>query len=323
MSSNKFYYSLLASLGQAAYRASYNATQNHIHRRQTAKALDSLEKKLEGQPANAVSNPPSPMGHAVVDKLCLIHDDATISIPNISRLTLSARNFDEIKRFSNLSRGIAIFGFLALLLGNSISLPVGAAVFAISALIALCLPRAITTKARTLRRLHVHTNDGGEYLFVAFRQEVIDQLRTIITDKMNGSDKSTVYNINFEQGVIQNMGIGNIGSVGAIVSGQGNQVTAGAGNARVNTIETVTSITPVDYSQVLAIVTEWKQHLASQDHKDAAARFADLEQLLKRGTPTQEDRYRLRDLLQDLGSMFSASTQALQLFDTIRKLAGL
>jgi hypothetical protein len=316
MSYNNILNNLVNAVGQSASNAAYNATRNHLQRRDTSKAFEALETRL----GTADHSNDSELINIV--RLCLIRNDATISIPNIARLTTGSQTSSEIKNFSTASKAIGAAGAIVLAVSGVMqSAPVALAAIAIFA-VAFFIPRKLT-KARTLRKLFIHTNDGGEYMFFAFDQDVIDRVRAIITDKMNGLDEATVYNINLEKGIIQNMQVGNIGSVGAIVTGDGNQVSAAAGNARVNTTETTTNISVIDYSAALPVVAEWKEYLRKQNHVDVAERFDELERLLKAGTPTPEAKYKLRDLLQDLGNVFSSSTNAIQLFDMIRKLAGL
>ncbi len=289
-------------------------------------ALDVLEKATEKTAHAKKASEKQDMGFAIIERLCLIRDDITISIPNIARLTTDQLRFAAIQKESEWVNFIRL---AAVLLGITLAVLVANAWGVIIAIVCVIaafryaanLPLETTKDATVLHRLTVHTNDGGKYLFSTFNKELIGDLRRIITDKMNGQDETAVYNINFEQGVIQNMDIGKIGSVGAIVTGQGNQVNAAAGNARVNTVENITTM--IDYSQVIPVLGDWKVQLERSNFTDAATRIDELQTLLKTGTPTQDQKFKLRDLLDTLTSMFTTSTQAIQLFDTIRRLAGL
>lgn len=286
-------------------------------------AIEALEAAVEKKEA------PKDLGFVVIERMCLIRDDMTISIPNIARLAKTTVFFPAVKETTIQAKIIPPLVFLLSLLiahvtvGKGYAYALAFVALGIAIFVARRIPKKVKSEARTLHRLHVHTNDGGAYMFFSYKGDVIDGFRRIVTDKMNGRDEAAAYNINFERGVIQNMDIGKIGSVGAIVTGDGNQVVGGAGHARVNTTETVTTITRVDYAEVLPFVAQWKEYLETQNHQQAAERFAELERLLKAGTPTKEERYKLRDLLKDLGAMFKTSTNAIELFDMIRKLAGL
>lgn len=291
------------------------------------KALEALEG-LGGNAEQKKIPDSKDVGFATIERLCLITENITISFPNISRLTFDWAKFAaKTEPHPNASRWRLAAGAAALILfvlyPHPVTAGLGILVFALGLKKASAIPHKVLLPGYTRYKIQIHTNDGATYQFSSLNEQAIKSVRRIITDKMNGQDEAAVYNINFEQGVIQNMGINNVGSVGAIVSGQGNQVMAATDNARVNTSETITNITRIDYSEALPTIAQWRAHFESQNQRDVAARFDELERLLKAGTPTQKDRYRLRDLLQDLGAMFSASTQAIQLFDLIRKLAGI
>lgn len=289
-------------------------------------ALDVLEKATEKKPPEKKSSDKQDLGFAVIERLCLIRDDITISIPNIARLTTDELRFSAIKKESEWAGFIRL---AAIVIGICVAVVLAngwGVMFAIIGVIAAFryaanLPLETTNEAKVFHRLTVHTNDGGKYLFSTLNKELIGSVRRIITDKMNGQDQAAIYNINFEQGIIQNMDIGKIGSVGAIVTGQGNQVNAAAGNARVNTVENITTM--IDYSQVIPVLGDWKVQLERSNYTEAATRIEELQALLKTGTPSQDEKFKLRDLLDTLTSMFTTSTQAIQLFDTIRRLAGL
>lgn len=268
----------------------------------------------------ALPKKPEPKSYGImtIERRTLITSDATLSIENIARLTTNASHKSERTLVANaILFGLApLFVLLALL-----QLPSQAAIILlcaaiVAALVAVCLPR----KGESTYRLTVHTNDSGVYSFWAPEKSTIESVRRIITDKINDGNEASTYSINFEKGVIQNMGIGNVGSIGAIVNGDNNQVTAGAGNAKVNS---GTINQRIDYATVLPTVTDWKAYFQRESQNEAMQRFDRLEQLLKSGTPTPASKSQLRQLLEDLSNAFSASGNALNLFTAIRTLAGL
>lgn len=277
---------------------------------------------------------PEKYGAITVEKAALVLSDVTISTANIARLHTTSSSKEAKHGMTSEAKSMIV---AMLILGLILTVALGAlvnpglivagllvTVVGIAAYAGHASQTELQAKSETFY-LTVHTNDGGRYMFWAPKGETIDTVRRIITDKINNTNEPTVYNINFETGVIENMGIGSIGkigSVGAIVSGSNNQVTGVAGEGRLGTVET-TQITRIDYSGPLGVVASWRAHYESQGDKELAGKFRDLETLLAGGTPTGKEKSRLKSLLGELGAIFSASAHALNLFDQIRKLAGL
>ena len=84
--------------------------------------------------------------------------------------------------------------------------------------------------------LFISSSDGHTSLFTG-QQKTLEEVRRLLSDKINADDENAVYRINFEKGVVQTVNVGHGASVGAIVAGSGNHVLAGAGSARLGTAE--------------------------------------------------------------------------------------
>jgi hypothetical protein len=263
-----------------------------------------------------------------VERRAITTTDATLSIANIARLVVDWRAPAMKANWSNKSQAIAAIGIgvaivcfyiSSLSIQNQVFSLVGLAAAVLGFIIGSRLPRTFTPLGEPTYILEVRTNDAGSYYFSSSNKKLMDEVRRLITDKINDHNQSAVYNINFEQGVIENMGVGAIGSVGAMVSGSNNTVNAAAGNGRVNTVETTNII---NYSEFIPTISAWRDHFTEQKDRQMAARLDELERLLKSGTPDETSRLRLRDILNGLAATFAASSDAIHLFNAIRQVAG-
>jgi len=190
-------------------------------------------------------------------------------------------------------------------------------------------------------RLLIGSSDGSRNYFTSPNRMTLLKVRDVLTDKMNGRDTNAVYNINFQTGTIENVSIGKVEQIGAVVTGSGNTVNAATGSGRVGTSETTMTATNspgaqigsghtatgntymVDYASVLPEVVRIQQHYDRDPRtQDLARRLAELEFLMRSGTPTQNGKDRLRSIVGDVTSALQAYPAMVQFFQHIGRLAG-
>lgn len=190
-------------------------------------------------------------------------------------------------------------------------------------------------------RLLIGASDGSRNYFTSPDRSTLTKVRDVLTDKMNRRDTNAVYNVNFLTGRIENVSIGTVEQIGAVVSGSGNTVNAATGSARVGTTETTMTATNslgaqigaghtatgntymVDYSSVLPEVTRIQQHYDRDPRtQDLARRLAELEFLMRSGTPTREGKEKLHSIVGDMSSALQAYPAMVQFFQHIARLAG-
>jgi hypothetical protein len=207
------------------------------------------------------------------------------------------------------------------------------AVIAVLALLAIVVvvARKFKLQAELDWRLLIGASDGSRTYFTSSNKAHLDRVRDLLTEKINKNDTAATYNINVATGDIQVVHTG--AHVGAMVAGSGNQVATG--NGRVGTTDVVNSPGAmvgdgntatgnsyhVDYSRHLPVVSDWGRHFAQQGHQDLARRLAELEGLMKSGTPTPQSKGRVRDLARELTSLLGGAADIAQFFGAIVRLA--
>ncbi len=277
-------------------------------------------------------------GQLTIERRVLITPKSTISIPNIA--TISSGTIKVPSRLvwalvlALLAGGIGAFTYGTTRAGFTES-AAGVAM----AVGALVLARFFSRTEKPC--LFISSSDGHTSLFTG-QQKTLEEVRRLLSDKINADDENAVYRINFEKGVVQTVNVGHSASVGAIVAGSGNHVLAGAGSARLGTADTFLQATSspgaqlgnghyaaansyhADYAQVLPNIVEMQRFYAGRpDTQDIADRLSELEHLMRSGTPTPGSRSRLSQLLGDLSSILGAYPGVVQIFQQAARIAGL
>lgn len=292
-------------------------------------------------------------GLLTIENRLLVTDDTTIAIPQIARFHISGYYILGTNGMAAWAKALltgaivtSLFGFFGLNTAYStfeqllylalILVSVGAAVFALKA------SHVQLSKDRQMHYLNVVTADGGTLVFRSPYQDTIDSVRRLISDKINEpNDHSSVF-INFEKGTIENISGAQIGSVGAVVNGNNNTVTAATGTARAGTTEysvdarqsmgaqigtgniAVNNTYRIDYKAELPIIESWRSHFERDPSmRHVADQLARLEELLRAGAPTSEEKSKLKSVLSTLSEMFRGTNAALDLFRKIGEMAGL
>jgi hypothetical protein len=294
-------------------------------------------------------------GNLIIEPQMLTTPALSIVIPNISHLRTSEFHTPEtLKPNPERKRvlttvGLATLGlavaalllFAALPYRHQFMSPVAAALvqlFAGAAYLvwaASRLPEKIVdTHESSSYTLYVVTNQGGGMYFSSADKTVVDNVRRLIHDRINNYDVKSTYHINFEQGVIQNMGVSKVDSIGTLVSGDNNKVVNGSGRIDSHDIKQSQGVQigenltangntyRVDYAGVLPVVEQWSKHFAASEHAEISRRLAELERLMREGTPSPQAKGRLRELTQQLTNMLDGAADAAKLFGSIARLAG-
>lgn len=260
--------------------------------------------------------------------------ERTIAVANIS--TVSLAKLDK-------KRARIVFGILAALcaIGGVVSLS-GDVAWALMLLALAGLFGWLAYRSRDIITLSLGTNDGAQTLFSSTDEAFLAEVKRFLTDKINTGDlraATFVFDQSKQEISIGKVVTGDDRSVNAesVVTGSHNQVaTKSAGaqfghsetrysavnspNAQVGTGNTVVRI---DYSSVLPSVEEWRRQAAqSPGWEHVAERLGELETLMKSGTPSAEGKGRVRSLIADLTGILQAYPAAVQLFQSIARLAG-
>lgn len=206
------------------------------------------------------------------------------------------------------------------------------------------LPDLVTAReAEDYFTLTIRTNAGSGISFRAPKKEIIDTLRKIISNKMNERDSQTIYNINLESGTIETINASRI-ETATIVQGDNNKVATGSPGARVGTNDSIysasnspgavvgdgnvasgnaTNVQKIDYGADLLTIEQWRSHFAKEPNaQELERRLAELEALMRHGTPTREAKSRLRDIVQELTAALNHYGPAAELFARLLRLTG-
>lgn len=196
--------------------------------------------------------------------------------------------------------------------------------------------------------------------FTGPKRETLDEVRSILTEKINAGDESSTYNINFEQGTIENLTVAQAGSISqsahvsgtghtlamngaTAVSGQHNNVhTANGANGRLGTSEYTATRSPgaqlghahmqngaahantehhIDFSGLLPSIVEMHRFYARQPNAaHLEQRLHELEMLMRAGAPGGHQKSRVRELAGEVGTILQAYPAAAQIFQHIASL---
>jgi hypothetical protein len=203
--------------------------------------------------------------------------------------------------------------------------------------------------------LLISTNDGVLSRFTAPDRAILDEVRSILTEKINRGDESMTFSVNFEKEHIDNLAIG-MGSLPPqhMLNGAGHSAPANSAAVDRNTTQTgvprtrppasdaqytgrpqsrpqpalapaqngvTTAEAFVDYSPVLSAIVEMHRFYARQPNtQHLEQRLSELELLMRAGTPTVTQKARLRELSNDMSQILQAYPQAVELFDHIGAL---
>lgn len=300
--------------------------------------------------ANAVNAleqapPPRTFGAVSIDHRVLRTPARTIAIRNIATMTVGT----DVTPVSPWPKIIAVLSgcaFFVLLAGGAHQHGMGLTLVAMASICSIAGLVALNQVGDRTHYLTITTSDGLRTRFTGASRDTVDEVWRILTDKIDKDDTGSTFNVNFEQGTIENLNVDHVGTVAAdtIVQGSNNQVVSASPGARLATKETLTiatnspgaqigtgnvqsastnTVAHVDYSGVLSQVEDMQRFYARQPNAHhLAERLSELELLMRSGTPSPEGRSRVRDLAVDLSTIMQAYPALVQFFQGIARLAG-
>ena len=289
--------------------------------------LDFLQRDL--QPKSDI------FGQLTIERRVLITPKSTISLSSIAVISSGTVGVPR-KTIWNLALLVLAAGLAALVAGIDLKNNPAMAIGAAGVLGGLILARFF---AKTeLPCLSITSNDGHTSLFTG-RRRTLEEVRRLLSDKLNAGDETAVYRVSFEKGIIQAMSRGHAESIG-MPADAGNHA-AGMGNGHLGPLDAPFTHPPdlpgprlanghfcggnashVDYSQVLPQIVDMQRFYAQrQDTQDIAERLNELEYLMRSGTPTPGSRGRLSQLAGELSSILGAYPSVIQIFHQAAQLA--
>ncbi len=275
-------------------------------------------------------------GQLTIERRVLITPRTTISIPSIAIISSGTMSVPR-KAVWNLALLLLAVGAVALAVGTSLQSSLGMALGGFGLLIGVILARFF---AKTdMPCLSIVSTDGHRHQFTGQRR-TLEEVRRILSDKINAGDESAVYRVSFEKGIIQPISVGPADSVSAMLAGSGSPVPPGPPELRGGPVDPYMPTTHppgpqfsnghhpggvphVDYSHVLPQIVDMQRFYAQrQDTQDIAERLNELEYLMRSGTPTAGSRSRLNHLVGELSSILGAYPGVVQIFHQAARLAG-
>ena len=260
--------------------------------------------------------------------------ERTISVANISTVSLAKLDKKRARIVLWVLAALCALGGIVSLAGNP--------AWALMLLALGGLFGWLAFRAKDIITLAIGTGDGARTLFASTDEALLAEVKSFLTDKINTGDlraATFVFDQSKQEISIGKMVTGDDRSVTAdsIVTGSHNQVATHSAGAQFGNSETRYSavnsptaqvgpgnkISRVDYSSVLPNVEEWRRQAAqSPGWEHVAERLGELENLLKSGTPNPEGKGKVRSLVADLSGILQAYPAAVQLFQSIARLAG-
>jgi len=261
--------------------------------------------------------------------------ERTITVANISTVSLAKLDKKRARVVFWLLAAVSVAGGIVYVSGGDVV--AGAVSLALAALFAW-----LAFRAKDIITLAIGTNDGARTLFSSTDGTYLAEIKQFLTEKINTGDlRAGTFIIDQSK---QEISIGKVVTggdhsvtAGSIVAGSHNQVATHSPGSRFGNAETSYSAVNspkaqvgagnvaarIDYSSVLPSVEQWQRQAAqSPGWEHVAERLAELEGLLKSGTPNPEGKGKVRSLVTDLSAMLQAYPAAVQLFQSIARLAG-
>lgn len=296
-------------------------------------------------------------GSLRIERRVLVTPTRTIPIANIASITVGPHVTPKPRQFYWLAAAlfaVMTFGSMRPDLSWGPFAPTGATV--ILAIIVLVFAALALWPDDKTYYLLLASNDGTLSRFKSADRALLDEVRNLLTDKINRADDSMVFTINFEKGEIDNLAIGALPS-GQLLNGAGHGMGPSGGAAVQSERQaSVSSVRPratggldvshlshgparqprtqmggtsaptgdssadtfVDYSSVLPAIVEMHRFYARQPGaQHLEQKLSELELLMRAGTPTPAQKTRLRELAADMSQILAPYPQAVELFDHI------
>ncbi len=190
--------------------------------------------------------------------------------------------------------------------------------------------------------LIVASNDGLLSRFSGPDRRLLDEARRLLTDKINRSDETGTFSINFATGTIE--GAAAAANGGRAVAAGGHPVTNG-GPARQAPAEqshgspagqfaapvsqggylngAPVADQQIDFARLIPVVVEMHRFYARQQGAEyLEKRLEELELLMRSGAATASQKSRIKELTRDLTQILHSYPQVVQVFSDIRGMTG-
>lgn len=271
-----------------------------------------------------------------------------IAIPNISSVSVGKVEHKPNLFWIIVGVGLVLVGLAALFEG--ITMPAYARdaknVFIVGGLViggvGSVILLAVNGGAETRHFLIIGTNDGQKTFF-AGEPNMLERVRVALAEKINNKDEAATYHIDFSSGKIENL------NAASVVQGDGNVVAAGDGaevgttrtnyaatnspGAIVGAANTVVDhsvkdspveVTTINYgSKNIELVGQWRAYLKQTlGNERIEERLQSLEEHMRSGTPSDQERSSLRNLVGELSVLVQGYPAFATLMQHIGRLAG-
>jgi hypothetical protein len=295
-------------------------------------------------------------GSLKVERRVLVMPTRTIPIANIASITVGTHVTPKPRLLYWLAAAlfaVMVFGSMRPDFSWGPFAPTGATV--ILAIIMLVFAVLALWPDDKTYYLLLSSNDGTLSRFKSPDRALLEDVRNLLTDKINRADESMVFIINFEKGEIDNLAIGTAPS-GHPLNGAGHGTGFTGRTAQSERPGAVSSLRPratgapemshvshvsahqprsqmggtsaptggssadtfVDYSSVLPAIVEMHRFYARQPGtQHLEQKLSELELLMRAGTPTPAQKTRVRELAGDMSQILAPYPQAVELFDHI------
>ena len=193
--------------------------------------------------------------------------------------------------------------------------------------------------------LLISSSDGVMTRFAADDRSVLDEVRRLLSERINSGAETPTYSVNFETGVIENLSIAAPSATAPSLSAPQPASAAANGGGRPHPEPAFSNdrapgafprgsapngAAPtqapaevyIDFSALLPAVVEMYRFYARQPNaQHLEQRLSELELLMRAGAQTQGQKSRVRELTRDLAHILQAYQPAVQVFERISGMA--
>lgn len=194
--------------------------------------------------------------------------------------------------------------------------------------------------------LLISSSDGVMTRFAADDRNVLEEVRRLLSERINSGAEAPTYSVNFETGVIENLSIAAPTATASSLSAPQPASAAANGGGRphpepaFSNDRAASGAFPrgpapngaaptqapaevyIDFSALLPAVVEMYRFYARQPNaQHLEQRLSELELLMRAGAQTQGQKSRVRELTRDLAHILQAYQPAVQVFERISGMA--
>ena len=154
-------------------------------------------------------------GQLTIERRVLITPKSTINIASIAVISSGTASVPN-KAVWNLALVLLVAGAVVLAVGVGQNAYLAIAAGGVGIFSGVVLARFFAKAEKPC--LSITSTDGHKHQFIGQRR-TLEEVRRILSDKINALDESTVYRVSFEKGIIQPMNVPHAEAVGAMLGG--------------------------------------------------------------------------------------------------------